>query len=159
MQQDWFNQKSNNLEILINQHLKRVVSRPEHLLFAREKVMAMRLAYVNDIFKVSECVYIKTCDISWSLGLYSINFFTYEDCRKNKRILVTLNQQMEEISKRNTTLIGCTAKVFEQQQKITCMTWGQCRYCVISAPFQSRASWIDEVLLYLKQLCISEKCR
>jgi len=64
MQQDWFNQKSNNLEILINQHLKRVVSRPEHLLFAREKVMAMRLAYVNDIFKVSECVYIKTCDIS-----------------------------------------------------------------------------------------------
>jgi hypothetical protein len=61
MQENWFNQKSNNLEILIVQHLKRVVSRPELLLFAREKVMSMRLAYVNDIFKkVSECVY-KNC--------------------------------------------------------------------------------------------------
>lgn len=121
--------------------MKRVALIPELILFTREKVMAVRLAYVNDIFKkVRVCVYKNCCDNSWPLGLYSISFFSYEDCRKHKRILMTLNQQMEEISERNTLLIGCTAKVFEQQQKITCTTWSQCRYHVIiqhlSSPVQ-----------------------
>jgi hypothetical protein len=53
MQQNWFNQKSNKLEILIIHHLKIVVPRPELLLFTREKVMSMRLAYK----KISGYVY------------------------------------------------------------------------------------------------------
>ena len=63
--------------------------------------MLVRPAYVNDIFKkVSECVCKYCCDISWPFGLYSINFFSYEDSRKHKRgPPMTLNKQMKEISK------------------------------------------------------------
>jgi hypothetical protein len=62
------------------------------------------------VFKMaSKSVYFNHCGIS-----YSMNFFSCEDYRKQKRTQMTLNQQMKEISKWNTPLISCAAQVQEQ---------------------------------------------
>jgi hypothetical protein len=46
-----------------------------------------------------------------------------------KITLMTLNQLMKEISQWNTTLINRTGLAMEQEQKNTCKTSGQYRYC------------------------------
>lgn len=63
--------------------------------------------------KTSKKVLYINCCISWPLVSYSINFFSYEDSR-TQGTLMMLNQQMKEISKRNTSLINYIAEVREQ---------------------------------------------
>jgi len=53
--------------------------------------------------------------------MYSVNFFSCEDSRKH-RTLVTLNQQVKEISKWNTPLVSCAGKVQESNKKLLVRT-------------------------------------
>jgi hypothetical protein len=71
----------------------------------------MKQADLKDMSgKVSKSVCISTVVVP--PVSYSSAFFSYKDSRKHRRgPLVTLSQQMREISKLNTPLINCTAQV------------------------------------------------
>jgi hypothetical protein len=63
---------------------------------------------------LQECLYINHCGISCPLVSYSINLFSYDNFRKQKRTLITLNQQMKEISNQNTPLISFSIQAKKQ---------------------------------------------
>jgi hypothetical protein len=65
---------SNNSEILIIRHMRRVVPRQEVFPFTRKKSSSMKQADLMD----------NRCGISYPVS-YSINFFSYEDSRKHRR--------------------------------------------------------------------------
>jgi hypothetical protein len=89
------------------QHLSRVVPRSQVLLFTRKSLMnEMGRSHGQVQKSLRECLYINLCVIP-----YSINFFNCEDFTKQKRTLLTLNQQMKELSKWNNPLISHAAKI------------------------------------------------
>lgn len=103
-----------NSESRIIQHLKRVVPRPEVLLFTRKKIIIKGTGRSQRHVQIGhlECLHINYCGTSWPDVSYSINFFTYKDSQKaEKRTLMTLNQQTKEITKFNTPVTTCSAQI------------------------------------------------
>ena len=73
---------SNNSEIPVICHLKRVVPRARVLLFTRNKAPSMRQAYFRGILKMALSPSI--CRISWLLVSYNVTFLSYEDSKQQK---------------------------------------------------------------------------
>jgi len=73
------NLTSSHLQILIFWHWKRVVPRPEVLLFMRKKASLVKEAYVWDMFKKASTMVVSSDPLSPTL----INFFSYEYSRKH----------------------------------------------------------------------------
>jgi hypothetical protein len=107
------NWMSDNLKIPIIWHLG-IVPRPEILLFTQ------KLHHWNrNMFKKSP-LYINCYGISWPLVLYSVNFISYEDSRK-QRTLMTQNH-MKEIPKCSTLWLVVQPKYRHNKHL------GQCSY-------------------------------
>jgi hypothetical protein len=109
MQQNSCNLVSNNPEILIIQCLRWVVPRLEIVLFTRKKLQQWNRCIQKRPSRMSVCQ-----PLQYLLALVSCsNVFNCEDSQKTqKRTLMTLNQQMKEITMCNTPLFSCIAQVY-----------------------------------------------
>jgi len=76
---------SDNNEILIIQHLSRVIREWKFLHFYLKTASLLKQPDLWDmLIKPQVCLYINSCGISWPLVSHSINFFSYEDSRKHR---------------------------------------------------------------------------
>ena len=124
---------SDNPEIPIIWHLTKGVSRMEVLLSTRNKALSMKQAVFDDMFKkASKSACTSSVVVPSELHLLLHQLYQLRRHHKTqKTTLMTLNQQMNKVSQRNTPPIICTAKVKEQQQRIICKDRGQYRHQLI----------------------------
>jgi len=103
---------SNNSEILTIQHLVRVAARPEVLLFQVRRLISETGISQEHVQKaLQECMYINCCGIPGPLSPTPSTSSAAKSQKRKKSILITLNQQMKEISTWNTSLSTCTTLV------------------------------------------------
>ena len=99
-----------NSEILIIQHLVTVA--PEVLLFQIRIFISETGISQGHVQKaLQECVYTDHCGIPGPLSPTPSTSSATKSQKRQKGIMMTINQQMKEISKWNTPLITCTTHV------------------------------------------------
>jgi hypothetical protein len=112
---------SSNLEILIILHSRRVVPRPEILIFLKKKTLSMKQVDLRDMFKKASKSGRTSAIVLFPDALSPTpSTSSATEAPENTRLDPDyLKKQIKDISQWHTPLISCAAQVQEQQQEIT----------------------------------------
>ena len=123
LKQNSVNLTSYDSEILIIWQLEESSSKTASFAFYQRKASPIKQAHLNDKFKKSsQSICTSTVVLSDPLSPIPST---------QKRALMTLNQQMKEISRWNTRLISFQPQYRSQNKSTTCKNLGQYRYYLI----------------------------
>lgn len=112
LQQNSFNLRPNNLEILITQHLRITIPGLEVLLSPEQSFINETGRPQGHIKKgLKECPYIHHCNICWHLVSYSINVYSYDSSKNKQNDPDDPEPADERDTQMNIPPTSCTAQV------------------------------------------------